>query len=221
DGFRWNGNKNFLFPPGWAKNILGEKRKKKKTLLNELDVIDRKSEISMLSPQEWEYKHYLNAELSKLLREQEIYWIQRSKATNEGVIIGQNNLKDYITKYYKKLFAEPESNHFSLNEELRVDKVFLLPGAPGYNKQGDPLSPILFNIVVDMLAVGVISEKTNSLSIFMFSFFETGQVELINEDGVRFRNMPHASIGAEAGIFQYIPHSNKKISLLIYASFYS
>ncbi|KAL5656874.1 hypothetical protein ACJX0J_030037 [Zea mays] len=23
----------------------------------------------------------------------------------------------------------------------------------------------------------------------------------------RFRNMPHASIGAEAGIFQYIPHS--------------
>ncbi|KAL5660576.1 hypothetical protein ACJX0J_027701 [Zea mays] len=25
----------------------------------------------------------------------------------------------------------------------------------------------------------------------------------------RFRNMPHASIGAEAGIFQYIPHSKK------------
>ncbi|KAL5683876.1 hypothetical protein ACJX0J_010261, partial [Zea mays] len=78
DGFRWNGNKNFLFPP-----------KKKKTLLNELDVIDRKSEISMLSPQEWEYKHYLNAELSKLLREQEIYWIQRSKTTN--VLKGDDN----------------------------------------------------------------------------------------------------------------------------------
>ncbi|KAL5657361.1 hypothetical protein ACJX0J_030524 [Zea mays] len=51
-------------------------------------------------------------------------------------------------------------------------------------RQGDPLSPILFNIVVDMLAVGVISEKTNSLSIFMLSFFETDQMELINEDGV-------------------------------------
>jgi hypothetical protein len=37
---------------GWVKNILGEKRKKKKNLLNELDAIDRKSEISTLSPQE-------------------------------------------------------------------------------------------------------------------------------------------------------------------------
>ncbi|KAL5671437.1 hypothetical protein ACJX0J_015743, partial [Zea mays] len=62
---------------------------------------------------------------------------------------------------------------------IRLDRdditlqVFLLPGAPAYNKQGDLLSPILFNIVVDMLAVGVISEKTNSLSIFMLSFFES------------------------------------------------
>ncbi|KAL5667512.1 hypothetical protein ACJX0J_019733, partial [Zea mays] len=59
-----------------------------------------------------------------------------------------------------------------LDFEKAYDKVFLLPGAPGYNKQGDPVY------------VGCISEKTNSLSIFMLSFFETDQMELINEDGV-------------------------------------
>lgn len=86
-----------------------------------------------------------------LLREEEIYWIQRSKATTllkgdnntkffhllasgrnrktkitqleqeEGIIIGQNNLKKYITDYYKKLFGSPNLNHFSLDEDTRDD----------------------------------------------------------------------------------------------------
>lgn len=86
-----------------------------------------------------------------MLREEEIYWIQRSKATTllkgdnntkffhllasgrnrktkitqleqeEGIIIGQNNLKKYITDYYKKLFGSPNLNHFSLDEDTRDD----------------------------------------------------------------------------------------------------
>ena len=90
-------------------------------------------------------------ELRKLLREAELYWLQRSKATrllqgdnntkyflllangrhrktkiyqleqDEGIVIGDDNLKDYITNYYKNLFREPMHNDFSLQEERRED----------------------------------------------------------------------------------------------------
>ena len=86
-----------------------------------------------------------------MLREEELYWFQRSKATRllqgdantryfqlvangrhrktrifqleqeEGTIVGHENLKTYITEYYKNLFGEPEQNDFSLNEDARED----------------------------------------------------------------------------------------------------
>jgi len=34
-----------------------------------------------------------------------------------------NNLKDYITNYYKNLFREPMHNDFSLQEERREDTI--------------------------------------------------------------------------------------------------
>ena len=39
----------------------------------------------------------------------------------DGVIEGQNNLKTYITQFYKELFGEPENSHFSLAEEWIQD----------------------------------------------------------------------------------------------------
>ena len=39
----------------------------------------------------------------------------------EGTIVGHDNLKTYITEYYKNLFGEPEHNDFSLNEDTRED----------------------------------------------------------------------------------------------------
>jgi hypothetical protein len=78
-----------------------------------------------------------------------LYWLQRSKATklvqgdnntkyfhliangrhrktriiqlgqDEGLIVGEDNLKTYITNYYKALFGPPESNLFSLDENLK------------------------------------------------------------------------------------------------------
>jgi len=98
-----------------------------------------------------EHKRVLSAELSGLLREEELYWFQRSKATrllqgdantryfqlvangrhrktrifqleqDEGTIVGHDNLKTYITEYYKNLFREPEQNDFSLNEDTTED----------------------------------------------------------------------------------------------------
>ena len=46
-----------------------------------IDVLDKKAETSLLSPQELELRHHLKGQLTKLLREEEIYWLQRSKAT--------------------------------------------------------------------------------------------------------------------------------------------
>ena len=83
-------------------------------------------------------------DLIKLLREEELRFYQWAKATDvllgdnntryfqmiangkhrkkdifslehEGGIEGQQNLKEYITKFYKDLFGPPEDNHFSLN----------------------------------------------------------------------------------------------------------
>ena len=40
---------------------------------------------------------------------------------DEGTIVGHDNLKTYITEYYKNLFGEPEQNDFSLNEDTTED----------------------------------------------------------------------------------------------------
>jgi len=135
---------------GWAKNQVGQ-NKTKSFLLQQLDILDRKAESTLLSPQELEHKRVLSVELSGLLREEELYWFQRSKATrllqgdantryfqlvangrhrktrifqleqDEGTIVGHDNLKTYITEYYKNLFGEPEQNDFSLNEDTTED----------------------------------------------------------------------------------------------------
>jgi hypothetical protein len=36
---------------------------------------------------------------------------------DEGTIIGQENIKNYIAKFYKKLFRPPSINHLSLIDE--------------------------------------------------------------------------------------------------------
>jgi hypothetical protein len=40
---------------------------------------------------------------------------------DEGLIVGEDNLKTYIIDYYKVLFGPPESNLFSLDENLKDD----------------------------------------------------------------------------------------------------
>ena len=46
--------------------------------------------------------------------------IERSASSlwNMGGIEGQQNLKEYITNFYKDLFGPPEDNHFSLNDRM-------------------------------------------------------------------------------------------------------
>ena len=40
---------------------------------------------------------------------------------DEGTILGQDNLKTYITDYYKQLFGPPEDNCVSLDESRTED----------------------------------------------------------------------------------------------------
>ena len=60
-------------------------------MLSKIDELDRKAEIYLLSPQEEDLRHHLKGQLTKLLREDEIYWPQRSKTTN--LLQGDDNTK--------------------------------------------------------------------------------------------------------------------------------
>ena len=69
------------FLKGWTRNLVSQYKKHKLDLLAKIDNFDRKAETSLLSPQEVELRHHLKGQLTKLLREEEMYWLQRSKAT--------------------------------------------------------------------------------------------------------------------------------------------
>ena len=66
---------------GWAKHTVGTYKKEKKRLLALLDKLDKKAEITSLSDQEVNFKHYLKERLV-LLREEELKWLRESKGEN-------------------------------------------------------------------------------------------------------------------------------------------
>jgi hypothetical protein len=60
-------------------------------MLAKIDALDRKAETVLLSSEEVELRNHFKGQLTKLLREEEIYWFQRSKATK--LLQGHNNIK--------------------------------------------------------------------------------------------------------------------------------
>jgi hypothetical protein len=104
-----------------------------------LEQLDKKGEMTMLSPQELDVKHCLKIRLMQLLREEEIKWYQQSTANNllqgdsntkyfhlvanskrrksqnfqledgDRIIKGEEPLKSYIMDYYKDLFSPRDS----------------------------------------------------------------------------------------------------------------
>jgi hypothetical protein len=79
---RWHSKIRILqqYLMGWTKNVSRMNKKEKKGLLDNLDLLDKKSEASLLSTQEVDLKQCLHNRLSQLLREDELKWYQRSKA---------------------------------------------------------------------------------------------------------------------------------------------
>jgi hypothetical protein len=65
------------FRRGWARNLVSQNKKHKLDLLGKIDALDKKAETNLLSSQEVELSHHLKGQLTKLLREEEIYWLQQ------------------------------------------------------------------------------------------------------------------------------------------------
>jgi hypothetical protein len=135
---------------GWARNISGEYKKEKERLLNIIDSLDIKAETSPLSESERSLKKESDERLAKLRRDEETKWAQRAKVKHiqeggentkyfhliangkhrifffqlekdEGTIIGEKNLKVFISGYYKGLFGAPPQNSFTLLEDRIED----------------------------------------------------------------------------------------------------
>jgi hypothetical protein len=107
--------------------------------------------VRPLSAQEIELKSQSNAQIASLLREEELKWYQRSKAQfilegdsntryfhgvsngrhrkkrihsliqDDGRIEGHEQLKAYITNYYRNLFGAPKESSLSLDETQTND----------------------------------------------------------------------------------------------------
>jgi hypothetical protein len=135
---------------GWAKNQSGiYKEKERPTLL--IDELDLKAEVCPLNAAERATKKEADECLANLRRDEETKWAQRAKVKHiqeggnntkyfhliangkhrkkrifqleqdEGTIVGQENLKTFITEYYKRLFGAPAPSFVSLIEEVTHD----------------------------------------------------------------------------------------------------
>ena len=139
------------FLRGWAKNMNGAYKKEKQELMKKADELDKNAENCLLNQQEIDLKQCVKDRLAQLLREEEIKWFKRAKTKEllqsdsntkyfqmvangkrrktrifrleqeEGIIKGVENLKRYITKYYKGLFGPSKQNNFSLDEYMIDD----------------------------------------------------------------------------------------------------
>ena len=137
---------------GWAKHLSGIYKVEKKRLLTLIQSLDLKAESTILPASELHAKLEAEMRLKELLREEELKWALRAKVRkivqgdantqffhliangkhrkkrifqleqDEGTILGQDNLKLYITEYYKQLFGPPEDNCVSLDES-RIEDV--------------------------------------------------------------------------------------------------
>jgi hypothetical protein len=116
-----------------------------------IDDLEALAEVRPLSEHEIELKSQLNAQIAGLFREEELKWYQWSKAQfilegdsntryfhsvangrhrkkrihslvhENGLIEGHEQLKSYITNYYKDLFGAPVESSFSLDETQAED----------------------------------------------------------------------------------------------------
>ena len=107
--------------------------------------------MAPLSDQEINYKHYLKERLVLLLREEEIKWYERAKVktllegddntrffhlvangrhqkqhiykleNDQGVVIGDDQLKKHITQFYKNFFVTPDVSEITLMENQILD----------------------------------------------------------------------------------------------------
>ena len=136
---------------GWAKHQHGDYKIQKRNLQEMVTSLDTLAEARVLTDDERTQLEVARDGLIKLLREEELKFYQRAKVTdvllgdsstryfqmvasgkhskkrifsldNEGVKVeGQNNLKSYITQFYKHLFGPSVDSNFSFDEDVTED----------------------------------------------------------------------------------------------------
>jgi hypothetical protein len=138
------------FLRGWARNLAGVYKKERERLESVIDELDIKAETIPPSVAERATKKEADDSLSRLRREEESKWAQRAKVRHvreggnntkyfhliangkhrkkkfqleqdEGTIVGEANLRVFISEYNKKLFGAPIPNCFSMLEENNED----------------------------------------------------------------------------------------------------
>ena len=139
------------FLRGWAKHLSGVYKVEKDRLLEIIQYLDVKAESAVLQSADMCCKIDAEKRLKELLREEELKWALRAKVRkviqgdantqffhliangkhrkkkifqleqDEGTIVGHDNLKLYITEYYKQLFGPPEDSAVSLDESRTED----------------------------------------------------------------------------------------------------
>jgi mannosylglycoprotein endo-beta-mannosidase len=133
---------------GWARDLSGKYKIERDRLTHIIDYLEKKLKVADLNDSEREALKRANDEVSSLRRVEESKWAQRAKVKHiqeggsntryfhliangkhrckkiiqleqdEGTIIGQENLKTYISEYYKSLFGPPEYSNVSLVEDF-------------------------------------------------------------------------------------------------------
>lgn len=134
------------FLRGWAKNQSGIYKVEKERLTQIINELGVKAESTLLNMSERDINNEAEKKLQTLIREEEIKWALRAKVSkivqgdgntqffhviangkhrkrtiiqleqDEGTIVGHENLKLYISEYYKKLFGAPEESFVALDE---------------------------------------------------------------------------------------------------------
>jgi hypothetical protein len=135
----------------WAQDLSEKYKLERDRLTLIIDYLDKKSETIALNDREREALKKANDEVATLQRVEESKWAQRAKVKyiqeggkntryfhliangkhrrkkiiqleqDEGTIIGQENLKTYISEYYKSLFGPPDASNVSLVEDFNSD----------------------------------------------------------------------------------------------------
>ncbi|WVZ91838.1 hypothetical protein U9M48_037961 [Paspalum notatum var. saurae] len=142
---------------GWERNKKGIYRQQKAACQDKIIDLDVADEKRDLNEEEQHLLAQSRDQLAALLREEEIRFYQRAKTNDilfgdrntryfqmvangkkrkkkifsldhgQGKIEGQENLKKYITNFYKELFGPPEINNFSLEESWTSDILQVSP----------------------------------------------------------------------------------------------
>lgn len=76
---------------GWNIKRLGEQKKKKKKLMDELHNIDSQAKLSELSQEEWIHRYKIERHLEDFYVEEELYWRQRMG--KHWLMAGDSNTK--------------------------------------------------------------------------------------------------------------------------------